>query len=149
MASTSEEIKSRLLEHIDTIKVKIRFNDTDAMGVVHFKNYMVYFDDGFVSFMNSIGGKRPVEQSIHDGIALGVKHVDITYENSAIFGDYVLVKTKIINIGNKSITFHHEIFKESTNERLVDVKATRFALNLKSKKLLNIIEYFKDFLSEI
>ena len=107
-----------------------------------------YFDDGFVSFMNSLGGQKPVEQSIHDGIALGVKHVDITYESSAIFGDYVIVKTKVDKIGNKTITFHHEIFKESNDEKLSNVKATRFALDLKAKKLINIIDYFIDFLSE-
>lgn len=46
-------LKQKLLDAKDTTEIKVRFNDTDAMGVVHFKNYMVYFDDGFVSFMNS------------------------------------------------------------------------------------------------
>ena len=46
------EIQERVLHHQDSTRVKIRFNDTDAMVIVHFKNYMVYFDDGFVSFMN-------------------------------------------------------------------------------------------------
>ena len=57
MSRNNTDLLDRLLDNKDITKVKVRFNDTDAMGVVHFKNYMVYFDDGFVSFMNSINGK--------------------------------------------------------------------------------------------
>ncbi|MHA1803314.1 MAG: acyl-CoA thioesterase [Promethearchaeota archaeon] len=139
-------LETKLLEHQDITKVKVRFNDTDAMGIVHFKNYMVYFDDGFVSFMNSLGGKKPVEQLIHEGIALGVKHVDITYEYPASFGDYIVVLTNIEKIGNKSMTFYHELSRESDGKIVAVVKATRFAMDLKTNKLLNILEFFSDFL---
>ena len=139
------EIKNRILSHQDTTRVKVRFNDTDAMGIVHFKNYMVYFDDGFVSFMNSIGGNKPVEQFIDEGIGIGVKHVDITYENVAKFGDYIHVRTSIEKIGNKTFTFLHELFRESDNERVAVVKATRFIMDIETKKLRDVLPFFKEF----
>ena len=49
-------IIEKLLKVEDRTRIKVRFDDTDMMGIVHFKNYMVYFDDGFVSFMNSVFG---------------------------------------------------------------------------------------------
>ncbi|TFF99263.1 MAG: acyl-CoA thioesterase [Promethearchaeota archaeon] len=146
MTNSLETLKIRLLEHQDITKVKVRFNDTDAMGIVHFKNYMVYFDDGFVSFMNSLEGKQPVEQFIHQGLALGVKHVDITYEKPATFGDYILVKTNIDKIGNKSLTFYHELSRESDGEIVAIVKATRFVMDLKTNKLRNVMSFFKNFI---
>lgn len=146
MTETSENLKKRLLNHQDTTKVKVRFNDTDAMGIVHFKNYMVYFDDGFVSFMNSLENSKPVEQCIHEGIALGVKHVDITYEHPATFGDYIVVKTNIEKIGNKSITFSHELSRESDGKIVAIVKATRFVLDMKKKELRSVLSFFKSFL---
>ena len=79
MMERKDSLRQKLLSATDTTRVKVRFNDTDTMGVVHFKNYMVYFDDGFVSFMNSIKNKRNIEEMIHDGLTCGVKHVDITY----------------------------------------------------------------------
>ncbi|MBD3195810.1 MAG: hypothetical protein GF317_12185 [Candidatus Lokiarchaeota archaeon] len=142
------EIELKLLNHTDTTKVKVRFNDTDAMGVVHFMNYLMYFDDGFVSFMNSVGSSKRVEQSIYEGYALGVKHVDITYENSAKFGDFVIVKTNLERIGKKSMTFYHQICRESDDEVLAVVKATRFVLNLKTNKLMEILGFFKQYLSK-
>jgi len=139
-------LQKRILEHQDSTRVKIRFNDTDAMGIVHFKNYMVYFDDGFVSFMNSIGGNKPVEKLIYEGIGLGLKHVDITYENTAKFGDYIIVKTKIETIGKRSFTFSHELFRESDGKCVANVKATRFVMDLKTKNLWDVLLFFKEFL---
>ena len=146
MMKREDSLKQKLLNAVDTTTVKVRFNDTDTMGVVHFKNYMVYFDDGFVSFMNSIKNQRNIEEMIHEGLACGVKHVDITYEGSAKFGDYVIVKTSIKQIGNTSLTFNHELFKESNNSLLARVEAVRFVLNLKNNKLMNIMDFFKYFL---
>ena len=140
------DLKERLLKEIDITRVKVRFNDTDSMGVVHFKNYLVYFDDGFVSFMNSIKNRKNIEEIIHEGIACGVKHVDITYEGSAKFGDYIIVKTKIIDIGNTSITFQHELLKEKDNSLLANVEAVRFALNLHTNKLMNMLDFLEYFL---
>lgn len=146
MMNSEEELKIKLLNHEDTTRVKVRFNDTDAMGVVHFKNYMVYFDDGFVSFMNSIRNKRRIEEMIHEGLACGIKHVDITYEGSAKFGDYIIVETRIKKLGNKSITFSHRLLKESNKELLASVECVRFVLDLKTNKLLNIFEFLEYFL---
>jgi acyl-CoA thioester hydrolase len=140
------DLKERLLKEIDITRVKVRFNDTDSMGVVHFKNYLVYFDDGFVSFMNSIKNRKNIEEIIHEGIACGVKHVDITYEGSAKFGDYIIVKTKIIDIGNTSITFQHELLKEKDNSLLAKVEAVRFALILHTNKLMNMLDFLEYFL---
>jgi acyl-CoA thioester hydrolase len=146
MNETNLSLKQKLLNTKDTTRVKVRFNDTDAMGVVHFKNYMVYFDDGFVSFMNSIKNKRNLEEMIHEGIANGVKHVDITYEGSATFGDYIIVKTNIKEIGKTSITFKHELFKESDNSLVAKVEAVRFALNINTNQLMPILDFFEYFL---
>ncbi len=136
-----EELKAKFLEHKDSTRVKVRFNDTDAMGIVHFKNYMVYFDDGFVSFMNSIRNRRKIEEMIHEGLACGVRHVDITYEGSAKFGDYIIVETEIKKLRNKSITFSHMLHKKSDMELIVKVESVRFVMDLKTHKLLNILEF--------
>ena len=146
MMERKDSLRQKFLSATDTTRVKVRFNDTDSMGVVHFKNYMVYFDDGFVSFMNSIKNKRNIEEMIHDGLACGVKHVDIMYEGSAKFGDYMIVKTRIKKIGNKSITFIHELSKELDNTLLAKVEAVRFVLNLKTNKLMNIMDFLEYFL---
>ena len=141
-----EEIESRLLNFKDECRVKVRFNDTDMMGIVHFKNYLVYFDDGFVSFMNNFLAPLRVEETVHQGIAFGVKKVDITYEGSAKFGDYIIVKTTIKNIGTSSIQFHHDLFRETDNGFLASVDCVRLAMNTTTNRLVDVIDFFLKYL---
>ncbi|MFX0073143.1 MAG: acyl-CoA thioesterase [Candidatus Hermodarchaeota archaeon] len=140
-----EKILQIILSAEDSIRIKVRFNDTDAMGVVHFKNYLVYFDDGFVSFMNNIQNPLAVENAVKKGIVFPVKKIDITYENSAEFGDHVIVKTKIKNLGDKSITFLHDIYRESDDSLLAKVECIRLVMELETKKLLNVKKFFAEF----
>ncbi|MHA1375487.1 MAG: acyl-CoA thioesterase [Promethearchaeota archaeon] len=138
----NSDIKARLLNHKDHCKIKVRFNDTDMMGIVHFKNFMVYFDDGFVSFMNSLLSPKRIEDTVHEGTAFGVKKVEITYQGSAKFGDYVTVETRIKRIGTSSITFQHEIFRESDKTLIASVECVRLAMELNTNRLLNVADFF-------
>jgi len=138
----NSDMKTRLLNHEDHCKIKVRFNDTDMMGIVHFKNYMVYFDDGFVSFMNSLLSPKRIEETVHEGTAFGVKKVEITYQGSAKFGDYVVVETQIKKIGTSSITFQHEIFRESDKTLIASVECVRLAMELNTNRLLNVFDFF-------
>ena len=141
-----EEIENRLLDFKDECRVKVRFNDTDMMGIVHFKNYLVYFDDGFVSFMNNFLAPVRVEKTVHQGIAFGVKKVEITYEGSAKFGDYVIVKTRIKKIGTSSIQFHHDLFRETDNALLASVDCVRLAMDTSTNQLVDVIDFFLKYL---
>jgi len=141
-----DNLIEKLLKVKDNTRVKVRFNDTDAMGIVHFKNYMVYFDDGFVSFMNSLLSPKRIEDTVHEGTVFGVKKVEITYQGSAKFGDYVLIETQIKKIGTSSITFHHEIFRESDKTLLASVECVRLAMELKTNRLLNVVDFFANYL---
>jgi len=138
-----EAFIERILHVKDTVRIKVRFNDTDAMQVVHFKNYLVYFDDGFVNFMRAV--ENPVEPAVKSGIVFPVKKITITYENSAKFGDYVIVETSIKEIGKKSMTFQHKIFRESDKTLLADVECVRVVMELNSQKLLEITKFFLEF----
>jgi len=146
LTKLKDNLIKKLLKVKDNTRVKVRFNDTDAMGVVHFKNYMVYFDDGFVSFMNRVLSPKRIEDTVHEGTVFGVKKVEITYQGSAKFGDYVIVETQIKKIGASSITFQHEIFRESDKTLIVSVECVRLAMELKTNRLLNVAEYFANYL---
>jgi len=145
MTELIEDMKERFLKFKDTTRVKVRFNDTDAMGIIHFKNYMVYFDDGFVSLMNNMAHPRRIEDCLKEGIAYGVKHVDITYEGSAKYGDYILVESQIKDISDKSIIFHHEIYKELDKSLLATVECERYFIDLVNDEILNATEFLLDF----
>ncbi len=146
MKSMEPKFMSRILKLKDKTRVKVRFNDTDAMGIVHFKNYLVYFDDGFVSFMNNLLAPKRIEDTVHEGFVFGVKKVDITYQGSVGFGDYVIVETEITEIGNSSVTFHHKIFRESDNKLVASINCKRLVMELRTNKLVKVNDFFNEYL---
>ena len=137
-----ESILNKLLSAKDSFKIKVRFNDTDH-GTVHFKYYLDYFNDGFISFMRDI--ENPVETPIHSGIIFPVRKINILYENPASFGDHVIVETKIKELEEKSITFIHKIYRESDKAILANVECVRSVMELETKKLLDVKKFFIDF----
>ena len=142
-----EKITQKIFNLKDRARVKVRFNDTDAMGIVHFKNYMVYFDDGFVSFMNNLLNPKRVEETVQEGTAFGVKSVNIIYEGSAKFGDYIIVETRIKKIGNSSLTFLHDLYREADNILIAKVECVRLAMEVNKNKLVKIENFFSKYLS--
>ncbi len=137
-----ERILNKILSAKDSFEIKVRFNDT-YHGDVHFKNYLDYFNDGFISFMKDI--ENPVESAVSSGIIFPVKNINIKYENPATFGDHVIVETKIKEIDENSITFLHKIYRESDKAILANVECVRSVMELESKKLLDVKKFFIDF----
>ena len=143
MSEFEEGIKQKILNSRDSTTLKVRVDDTDLMQVVHFKNYLMYFDQGFVSFMDGI--TQDVSKCVEEGIVFPVKRIEIIYENSAKFGDKVLIETRVKEIGQKSITFLHDLYRESDKLLLAKVESVRLAMDWNTKRLLNIIDFFASY----
>jgi len=137
-----ERILNKLLSAKDSFEIKVRFNDTHH-GIVHFKYYLDYFNDGFISFLRDI--ENPVETATHSGIIFPVREIKILYENPATFGDRIIVETKIKELDEESITFTHKIYRESDKAILANVIVTRSVMDLETKEQLDVKKFFVDF----
>lgn len=139
-----DKIKKLLLEKKDFTTIKIRVFETDLMSVVFFSNYLVYMDDGFISHMSSF--KEHISKIVEKGIVFPLKKVEITYENSAKFGDNVIVESQIQKIGKKSMIFQHILLRESDKELLATINCVRLIMVNETKELLDIIEFFTKYI---
>ena len=72
--------------------------------------------------------------------------MEVTFQGSAKFGDYVIVETQIKKIGTSSITFQHELFRESDKTLIASVECVRLAMEFKTNRLLNVVDYFANYL---
>jgi acyl-CoA thioester hydrolase len=75
---------------------KIQFYETDAMGVVHHSNYIRFFEEARVDFMDRIG--FGYEKSIEAGIDIPVLSAICEYKSMAHFGESLIVSAKITHI---------------------------------------------------
>lgn len=96
-----------IVEH--EIRTRVRYADTDTMGVVYYANFLVWFESGRVELLRSRGVVyRDIELL---GIFIPVIEVQASYLAPGRFDDELVVKTKLTGIGRTSMRFENEIFK--------------------------------------
>jgi acyl-CoA thioester hydrolase len=91
--------------------VRVRYADTDAMGVVYYANYFAYFEIGRVEYLRAAGADyREVEAG---GAVAAVTRADCRYLASARFDDLLLIHTRAAAIGRATLRFEYQIRRES------------------------------------
>jgi len=92
------------------VPVRVRYADTDRMGIVYYGTYPPYFELGRSEFMRDKGFTyRQFEEM---GYHLVVTGIDIKYYNAATYDDLLHVRTSISDVKSRGLTFHYEIFKD-------------------------------------
>ena len=92
-------------------KVRVRYSETDQMGVVYHGNYAQYFEMGRVEWLRNTGiSYKWMEES---GIMLPVVSLNINYKKPARYDDLLTVKTIFKSQSTVKIEFDYEIFNES------------------------------------
>ena len=144
MAERDKKIIDKLLGIEDFYELAVRVSDTDLMDVVHSNIYITYFDEGFISFTSKLN--KDCGALHKEGIVFPVRKVEIEYINSATFGDNVLIHTRVLQVGNTSITLSMDCYKntKSKDTLLAKGRIVRLIMDLKTNKLIKITDFFKD-----
>jgi acyl-CoA thioester hydrolase len=102
------EITSPLVEHTSISKVRVRYAETDQMGVAYYANYLVWFEVGRSQFCNDCGfSYRDMERET--GLFLIVAEAHCRYKTPARYEDELIIKTSISELTRRTIRFSYEI----------------------------------------
>jgi len=139
-----KKIIEKLLGIEDFKEIEVRVDDTDLMQVVHSNKYLNYFDDGFISFTQKLG--KDCGALHKEGIVFPVRKVEIEYLKSATFGDKILIHTRILKVGNTSITLAMDCYKNTKSKDTLLVKGSivRLIMDMNTNKLIKITDFFND-----
>jgi acyl-CoA thioester hydrolase len=89
-------------------RLRVRYAETDRMGVVYYSNYLVWMEVGRVDLCTALGfNYRDMENE--DGIALAVTEAHCRYRYPARFDDEVIVKTWVEDVNPRIIVFGYEM----------------------------------------
>lgn len=88
--------------------VRVRYAETDQMGVVYYANYLVWMEVGRVEFCKARGFSYK-EMEEQDGVLLAVAEARCRYSSPARFDEEVIVKTWVAEAGTRMITFAYEM----------------------------------------
>lgn len=99
------------MEH--EIQVRVRYSETDQMGVVYHGSYIPFFEMGRVEWLRNKGvSYKSLEES---GIALPIVSMSINYKKPARYDDLLTVKTRFKKYSSVKIEFDCEIFGEQND----------------------------------
>ncbi len=94
--------------HTHEARLRVRYAETDQMGVVYYANYLVWMEVGRVEYCKSIGfNYRDMEGE--DGVLLAVVEAHCRYLQPARFEDEIVVKTWIEEATKRSVRFGYEM----------------------------------------
>jgi len=104
-------------------RLRVRYAETDNMGVVYYANYLIWMEVGRVDLCKACGfNYRDMEKD--DGIYLAVAESHCRYRAPAHFDDEVIVKTWIEAANTRMVTFAYEI-RLTEGERRLATGSTR------------------------
>ena len=104
-------------------RLRVRYAETDNMGVVYYANYYIWMEVGRVDLCKACGfNYRDME--IDDGIFLAVAEAQCRYRYPARFDDQVVVKTWIESANTRVVIFAYEI-RLAEGDRVLATGSTR------------------------
>ena len=96
-----------MLPAIET-RLRVRYAETDQMGVVYYANYLVWMEVGRVALCKALGfSYREMERE--DGVLLAVAEACCRYRSPARYVDEAIVKTWIEEANTRMATFGYEM----------------------------------------
>jgi acyl-CoA thioester hydrolase len=94
--------------HTHETRIRVRYAETDQMGVVYYANYIVWMEVGRVEFCKSVGFSYQ-RMEIEDGVYLAVSEAKCRYLYPARFDQEVIVKTWVTDAHPRMVSFAYEM----------------------------------------
>lgn len=92
------------------IQVRVRYAETDRMGLLHHANYIVYFEQARTELLRACGfAYRDMEDSGH---FLVVVDLQIKYKRPAQYDDVVTIRTTVEKVTHVKIVHKYEVFRD-------------------------------------
>jgi len=114
MAPRSQDSERSWHEHL----LRVRYGETDQMGVVYHANYLVYMEEGRTRLMAELGS--PYSELEASGWALVVRRVEMRHRAPARYDEELCVRTAVERLGGASVRFVYRIERAADGECLTE-----------------------------
>ncbi|MFC1725125.1 acyl-CoA thioesterase [candidate division KSB1 bacterium] len=127
------------------MEVRVRYADTDTMGVVYHSNYFIWCEMARTELIRNLG--YSYKEFENNGIALPVIEGRMFYKTPAVYDDVVLVRTKLVDLTKVKMKLSYNISNKKTGKLLAEGYTVHCYLNIKNgrptrapEKFINILQ---------
>jgi acyl-CoA thioester hydrolase len=116
-----------------TAMVRVRFNETDPLGIAWHGNYLIYFEDGRDAF----GKKYELHylDIFNNGFLAPLVNINCDYKKMLKYGDEFAIETTFVNSASSKIKLHYKLFFPESNEVIALGSTTQVFLDAATRKL--------------
>lgn len=108
--------------------IRVRYAETDQMGVVYYANYLVWFEIGRTEFCKLAGfSYKKMEQS--DGLFISVAEVKCRYHAPCNYDNDLLLYTSLKECRKRILVFSYEIYRQDTQKRITSGETVHVVTN--------------------
>jgi acyl-CoA thioester hydrolase len=116
-----------------TSDLRVRYAETDQMGVVYHANYLVWCELGRTDLIRKLG--KPYSAFEKEGVRLAVSEVTMRFKGSARYDDAIHVFTTLTDVRSRSVTFAYRIVHAERGDTLVTATTALIALDLNGRPI--------------
>jgi len=122
-------------------QIRVRYAETDKMGVVHHSNYLVWFELGRSEFCRAKGfSYRDMEDK--DNAMMVVAEAYCRYKLPAYYDDHITIRTRIGELRSRTLRFVYEVFRAEDNQLLAEGE-TLHVVTDQNKKVRSLPDNYK------
>jgi len=119
--------------HIGEVKIRVRYAETDQMGVVYHANFFVWFEVGRVEFLRAMGfSYRDMEEN--DACFIAEVDARCRYKAPAHYDDEITVRTSLKNVRESVIHFGYELVRVSDGTLLAEGETMHVVTDAEMKR---------------
>lgn len=123
------------------IRDKVRFVETDMMGVVHHAKYFSWFEMGRVEYLRQ--ANIYLLELMEQGILFPIKDVSCQYIASAKFDDDIIIETTMADLSRAKMIFNYRVLREKDNTLLATGKTQNVFTDQNSKVIRLPMEIYE------
>jgi acyl-CoA thioester hydrolase len=123
------------MKDIVDVDIRVRYAETDQMGVAYYANYLIWFEVGRSEFCRIKGFRYTDLETL--GYKLVVSDVYCRYRNSARYDEIVIVRTRLKGVNKRMITFGYQILHKDQGGVIAEGETRHICVdsNAKTKSL--------------
>jgi acyl-CoA thioester hydrolase len=126
-------LKSAIAATTALSRIRVRYAETDQMGVVYHSNYFIWFEVGRVDLLRELGFTyREMEQV--DGCYIAVVDARCRFKAPARYDDEIVIRTHLKNVRESLIHFAYEAVRESDGTLLAEGETTHIVTGRDMRK---------------
>ena len=129
---------------VNETRLRVRYAETDQMGVVYHSNHLIWFEVGRVELMRQMGfSYREMERE--EGLFIAVAEARCRYRAPVYYDEEVIVRTQLKTVRESVIVFHYELARANGGALLAEGETTHVVTDANMKISALPVKYLSAF----